>query len=102
MTSPWGRRIRAWLRWLADPGILARQVVLDEHHPVAGEYAVIGVPALVTGDPYRVRHPAPAPGQQTGEVLRESGFTEREIASLLASGTAVQAKGSPAVTPTVN
>ena len=86
----------------ADPGILARQVVLDEHHPVAGEYAVIGVPALVTGDPYRVRHPAPAPGQQTGEVLRESGFTEREIASLLASGTAVQAKGSPAVTPTVN
>ncbi len=84
----------------ADPGILARQVVLEEHHPAAGDYAVIGVPTLVTGDPYRVRHPAPAPGQQTSEVLRESGFTEREVEHLLAGGIAVQAQ-PPIAAPTV-
>ena len=73
-----------------DPGIQAHEVILDEHHPVAGDYAVIGTPVLVAGDPYTVRYPAPSPGEQTSDVLYESGFTASEVSALLESGAAVQ------------
>jgi formyl-CoA transferase len=74
----------------ADPGIRLRDVVLEEKHPAAGVYAVIGTPVLVEGDPYAVRHPAPAPGEQSREILRESGFGEDEIDTLIAAGAVLQ------------
>jgi crotonobetainyl-CoA:carnitine CoA-transferase CaiB-like acyl-CoA transferase len=78
------------LEMAADPGIQAREVVLEDKHPVAGPYAVVGTPAMVDGDPYTVRHHAPAPGEQSREVLHEYGFSDAELEGLFASGAARQ------------
>jgi crotonobetainyl-CoA:carnitine CoA-transferase CaiB-like acyl-CoA transferase len=83
-----------------DPGIGVREIILDQHHPVAGDYAVVGAPAMVAGDPYLVRYPAPSPGEQTSDVLLESGFTASEVAALLERGAAVQA-GQPGLVPSI-
>jgi hypothetical protein len=41
---------------------------------------------LVRDDPYTVRYPAPAPGEQSAEVLREGGFSADEVAQRVADG----------------
>ena len=46
---------------------------------------------LVAGQPYRIRHHAPAFGQHTVELLGELGYGDDEIASLREARTVVQA-----------
>ena len=74
----------------ADPGIQMRDLILEDKHPVAGTYAVVGSPVLVDGDRYAVRHHAPAPGEQSRAVLEECGFAADEIDALIAGGTVLQ------------
>jgi crotonobetainyl-CoA:carnitine CoA-transferase CaiB-like acyl-CoA transferase len=70
-----------------------RQVFEDEHtqaremqvrltHPVEGEISALGIPVKMSDTPGAVRRPAPLPGEHTGEVLREAGFSDEEIAAL--------------------
>jgi crotonobetainyl-CoA:carnitine CoA-transferase CaiB-like acyl-CoA transferase len=70
----------------ADPQTLAREMVVETIHPTAGEVKTIGLPVKFSDTPGGVRRPAPLFGEHTREVLRENGFTDKEIDHLLAEG----------------
>lgn len=59
-----------------DPHIKARNVFVEGEHPVAGPFSYIGSAAVVDHQPYAVRRPAPAAGEQTAEILAEVGLPE--------------------------
>jgi len=74
---------------LADPHVLAREMVVETVHPTAGATRALGVPVKLSGSPGSVRRPAPLLGEHTREVLREAGFRDAEIDALVASGAAL-------------
>ena len=45
-----------------------------------------GFPVKLSGTPAHLRHPAPALGEHTDEVLREAGYAPERIAALRAAG----------------
>jgi crotonobetainyl-CoA:carnitine CoA-transferase CaiB-like acyl-CoA transferase len=75
----------------ADPQALARDMVVELEHPRAGRTRALGLPIKLSRTPGKVSRPAPVLGQHTREVLGEFGFSESEIAALLAAGAAVAA-----------
>ena len=52
-----------------DPHLMARQMILTETHPVAGDYQTIGVPIKFSATPARPGWPAPTLGEDTEAVL---------------------------------
>jgi crotonobetainyl-CoA:carnitine CoA-transferase CaiB-like acyl-CoA transferase len=78
---------------LADPHVLAREMVVETEHPVAGPTKALGVPVKLSRTPGSVRRPAPLLGQHTREVLREAGFRDSEIDALVESGAALAPRG---------
>lgn len=73
-----------------DPQTIARKMVVNTQHPVAGMVQSLGLPVKFHGTPGGVNRPAPLLGQHTREVLAESGFSQTDIDDLLASGAAVE------------
>ncbi|WP_418315708.1 CaiB/BaiF CoA transferase family protein [Piscinibacter sakaiensis] len=70
----------------SDPQTLAREMVVDLDHPVAGPTKALGVPVKFSATPGNIRRPAPTFGQHTREVLREHGFGAAEIDALREAG----------------
>ncbi len=70
----------------ADPQTLARDMVVELAHPVAGRTRALGVPVKFSATPGNIRRPAPTFGQHTREVLQEHGFAESDIVALAAEG----------------
>ncbi|MCO5122966.1 MAG: CoA transferase [Rhizobacter sp.] len=70
----------------SDPQTLAREMVVELDHPVAGRTRALGVPLKFSATPAGVRRPAPTFGQHTRDVLREIGYADAEIESLAATG----------------
>jgi crotonobetainyl-CoA:carnitine CoA-transferase CaiB-like acyl-CoA transferase len=70
----------------ADPQTLAREMVVDLDHPVAGRTKALGVPLKFSATPGGIRRPSPTYGQHTREVLRQCGYADAEIAELAAAG----------------
>lgn len=66
-----GGPIHSHDRALADPQVLAREMVIDVEHPKAGRLKTLGMPAKMSRTPGQVRFPAPLLGQHTDEVLQE-------------------------------
>jgi crotonobetainyl-CoA:carnitine CoA-transferase CaiB-like acyl-CoA transferase len=79
---------------LEHPQVLARQMVVETHHPKAGATRALGCPVKFSDTPARIRRPAPLFGQHTREVLTEAGFNEAEISALLETSAAVQGQPS--------
>jgi alpha-methylacyl-CoA racemase len=74
-----------------------RGMVVEMEQPELGSVRLLGLPIKLSrtpGDPTRA---APALGEHTADVLREAGFGEDEIASLIDSGAAagVNEAGEP-------
>ena len=67
---------------LADPHVVARDMVVDLEHPIIGPMRTVGTGARFSGLDFEVRGPAPWLGQHTREVLGERGVSEDEIARL--------------------
>jgi crotonobetainyl-CoA:carnitine CoA-transferase CaiB-like acyl-CoA transferase len=76
--------IRSIGEMTADPQTLAREMVVDLDHPVAGRTRALGVPVKFGRTPGNLRRPAPTYGQHTRDVLREHGYTDAEIDALAA------------------
>lgn len=78
-----GGPINTYDQTLADPHILARGMVQEFEHPVAGRMKTLGIPAKMSKTPGQIRKPAPLLGQNTDEILgTELGLSEEEIRQL--------------------
>jgi crotonobetainyl-CoA:carnitine CoA-transferase CaiB-like acyl-CoA transferase len=70
----------------AHPQTVARAMVPEVNHPVAGPVKTIGLPVKFSATPGRVAIAAPIFGQHTRDVLAEAGYAPSEIDALVASG----------------
>lgn len=68
------------------PQIVARGMVVETEHPLAGPSRSIGLPIHFSRTPSEVTRPAPLLGEHTVAVLREYGYRDGEIDALRASG----------------
>jgi crotonobetainyl-CoA:carnitine CoA-transferase CaiB-like acyl-CoA transferase len=75
----------------ADRQVIARDMVPQTDHPVAGRVQTLGLPVKFSQTPGGVVRPAPLFGQHSEEVLAEAGYSSQEIAALLASGGVIAA-----------
>jgi len=71
-----------------DPQTIAREMVPEVDHPVAGKMQTIGLPVKFSQTPGGVNSAAPLLGQHTLEVLLEAGYSNQEAEQLLNSGAA--------------
>ena len=69
---------------LADPHIIARNMVTDIDHPKIGPMKTLGLPLKSSGELTTIREPAPLHGQHTVEVLRAIGYSDEQVRGLLA------------------
>ena len=69
-----------------DPQVRAREMLVDLDDPDLGTLHNIGIPVKLSETPGHIRSRAPGLGEHSGEVLRESGFTEEEIEELARAG----------------
>ena len=74
----------------SDPQTLARDMVVDIVHPVAGITKAIGLPIKFSDTPGHTGGPAPVLGEHTRELLAEMGYAPEDIAALIAGGAARQ------------
>ena len=68
---------------LKDEHILARNMVLDYEHPIAGAMKTLGFPAKFSETPGQLRTPAPLLGQHNKEILVDLGYSVEEIQSFI-------------------
>jgi crotonobetainyl-CoA:carnitine CoA-transferase CaiB-like acyl-CoA transferase len=72
---------------LADPQILAREMIVGVDHPALGRLNVLGVPTRLSETPGRVMSPPPRLGEHTRAVLQgDLGLAPAEISALAARG----------------
>jgi len=79
------------LQMHADPQTIARQMVTETEHPVAGRVKTIGLPVKFSATPGAVARPAPLLGEHTHDVLAEAGLDDAGIERLIATGAAISA-----------
>ncbi|MGV0067570.1 CaiB/BaiF CoA transferase family protein [Mycobacterium colombiense] len=79
---PLGPAPTTLLEMAEDPHIRARSILVEDEHPDAGPFTYVGSAAIIDGQPFRVRRPAPALGQHTAQVLGEFGYSDAEIERL--------------------
>ena len=72
-----------------DPQALAREMIVETEHPVAGSVKTLGPPVKFSATPGSVDLPAPLLGQHSREVLMEAGYSEGEVDQLIADGVTV-------------
>jgi crotonobetainyl-CoA:carnitine CoA-transferase CaiB-like acyl-CoA transferase len=67
-------------------------MVVEIDQPGAGPVRQLGAPVKLDRTPARPDRPAPALGEDTGEVLRAAGYSEEEIAALTEAGAVAGAE----------
>ncbi|MDR5835775.1 CaiB/BaiF CoA-transferase family protein [Caballeronia sp. LZ034LL] len=73
---------------LEHPQAQARGMVVESHHPLAGDVKGIGLPIRFSnGNASQSGLAAPLLGQHTREVLREIGYADAQIDAMHESGT---------------
>jgi CoA:oxalate CoA-transferase len=74
-------------RVMKDPQVLARDMIVEVDHPVAGKFKMPGLPIKLSETPGAVESPAPLLGQHTEELLHELlGLSKEEVAKLKEEG----------------
>lgn len=73
------------------PQAIAREMVVETHHPKAGTIKGVGHPVKFSALPRPEPKPAPELGEHSSLILREFGFTAAEIDALIRDQVVVQA-----------
>ncbi|GFE48920.1 CoA transferase [Roseobacter cerasinus] len=76
-----------------DPQALARDMIVETTHPVAGQVKSIGLPIKFSETPGSVTAPAPTIGQHGAEILRQHGYEQVTIDQLRAKGALIVGEG---------
>ncbi|MDR3591370.1 MAG: CaiB/BaiF CoA-transferase family protein [Negativicutes bacterium] len=72
-------------RVLKDPQVVAREMIVEVEHPVAGKLKMPGLPIKLSATPGAVEEAAPLLGQHTEEILAELlGMSPARVAELKA------------------
>lgn len=74
-----------------DPQTLAREMIVETQHPVAGAVKTIGHPVKFGKTPAKVTKAAPVLGQHSREVLEQAGYGPDAIKNLIETGAVVAA-----------
>lgn len=74
---------------LRDPQAVAREMIVETEHPVAGATKSLGLPVKFSETPGGVERPAPLLGQHSAEVLAEGGYDQAAIDAMIASGAVI-------------
>ena len=74
-----------------DPQTLAREMVPEVPHSRLGEVKTLGTPVKFSGTPASLRRGAPLYGQHSRDVLADYGWSDEEIAGLIAEGAVIAA-----------
>jgi len=70
-----------------DPQVLAREMIVEIDHPVAGKTKMPGVPIKLSDTPGSIRTPAPILGQHAEELLKEFlGYDKETVQKLTEEG----------------
>jgi len=78
-------RVRSVADAIADPQILARDMLLHLDVPGHGDFRVLGNPVKLSGHAAAAPSPPPRLGEHTGPVLRSLGYTQDEIDAITQS-----------------
>jgi crotonobetainyl-CoA:carnitine CoA-transferase CaiB-like acyl-CoA transferase len=78
--------VNSYAEVFQDPHVLAREMLAEVHHPVAGAVKMTGINVKLSQTPGAVHLPAPTLGQHTREVLHTLGYTDGEINHLKTAG----------------
>jgi crotonobetainyl-CoA:carnitine CoA-transferase CaiB-like acyl-CoA transferase len=71
---------------LADPQLLARGMIVELEHPLAGLARSIGNPVHLSETPITYRLPPPLLGEHNGEVLSALGYDAEQVEGLREQG----------------
>lgn len=80
---------------VVDEQVLKRDMIVETEHPTAGKIRMAGLPVKLSDTPGSVRTPPPMLGEHSRGILRQAGFGDDEIESMLAAGII----GEPADAP---
>ena len=75
---------------MTHPQTLARGMVVDLVHPEAGAVKALGCPLHFSATPAQVTRAAPRLGEHTREVLREIGYSDRDIDGFVSAGVVAE------------
>ncbi len=73
------------------PQVVASEIVVEHDHPHAGKLRQARPAARFEGTPTSIRFGAPLLGEHSREVMREVGYSDDDIASLMNSGVLLAA-----------
>jgi crotonobetainyl-CoA:carnitine CoA-transferase CaiB-like acyl-CoA transferase len=71
---------------LADPQVAARNMIIEQQHPVLGKVKLANVPFRMSGMDLTPRSVAPLLGQHNREIAGELGFSAAEIDAMVRDG----------------
>jgi crotonobetainyl-CoA:carnitine CoA-transferase CaiB-like acyl-CoA transferase len=78
--------VNSYAEVFQDPHVLAREMLAEVHHAVAGAVKMTGINVKLSQTGGAIRLPAPTLGEHTHEVLHTLGYTEGEIDHLKTAG----------------
>jgi crotonobetainyl-CoA:carnitine CoA-transferase CaiB-like acyl-CoA transferase len=71
---------------IADPQVQARNMIIEQTHPVLGKVRLANVPFKFSDSDATPRTAAPLLGQHNREIARELGFSNAEIEAMVKDG----------------